>query len=118
MLLDMVVSAPRISVGIPGTRGLLRRAGREAGDDPAPEQRHHDDERNGDQDSGRHLAAERRLELGRAGELGDRDGCGWMSGPFVIDSAMRNSFQVAMKAMIAVVKMPGAASGMMTRRNA
>lgn len=41
-----------------------------------------------------------------------------MSGPFVIDSAMRNSFQVAVKAMIAVVKMPGAASGMMTRRNA
>jgi len=31
---------------------------------------------------------------------------------------MRNSFQAAMKVMIAVVKMPGAASGMMTLRNA
>ena len=41
-----------------------------------------------------------------------------MSGLFVIVRAIRNSFQAAMKVMIAVVKMPGAASGMITLRNA
>ncbi len=41
-----------------------------------------------------------------------------MPGLLVIDRAMRNSFQAAMNVMIAVVKIPGAASGMMTLRNA
>src|SRR5699024_5131591 len=41
-----------------------------------------------------------------------------ISGAFTIVRAMRNSFQAAMKVMIAVVNTPGAASGRITRRNA
>jgi hypothetical protein len=37
---------------------------------------------------------------------------------FTMDSAMMNSFHAAMNVMIAVVNMPGAASGRITLRNA
>ena len=43
---------------------------------------------------------------------------GCMEGLTIIVTATRNSFQAPMKMMMAVVKMPGAASGRMTLRNA
>jgi len=64
----MLVRAPRRSVRKPGP---LRRAGRQTRDDPALQQQHHHNERDGDQDSGGHPAADRRPEAGRPAKLND-----------------------------------------------